>query len=68
MRRFLLALALSSLLLVGTPVSAPAQDKKDASPPAKVDRDGSTMFVPYTLGAVGIIIVMILVCMPVRRD
>jgi hypothetical protein len=70
MRGLLLAFLLSCILLLGLCAPVPAQppaEKKD-TPPAKYERDGSTMFVPYTLAAVGLIIVMILVCMPVRRE
>ncbi len=45
----------------------PVPEKKDAAP-AKYERDGSSQLVPWTLAAVGVIIVMILVCMPVRRE
>ena len=68
---------LSGVLLLGLCAPLAAQDKKEPPPtpppaqqppaqPAKYERD--TPFVPYTLAAVGIIIIMILVCMPVRRD
>ncbi len=49
------------------PVAAEKTEKKDA-PPAKFERDSASQFVPWTLAAVGVIIVLILVCMPVRRD
>ena len=61
------------LLAVSMPVCSqdkaphPVAEKKDA-PPAKYERDGASQLVPWTLAAVGVIIVIILVCMPVRRD
>ncbi|HZZ77578.1 MAG TPA: hypothetical protein VFE62_03610 [Gemmataceae bacterium] len=54
-----------------------AQDKKDspAPPPTPAPQQSAppryereSPFVPYTLAAVSIVIIMILVCMPVRRD
>jgi hypothetical protein len=66
-------LACFLLLPVCAPVRAqdkappPVPEKKDAAA-AKYERDGSSQLVPWTLAAVGVIIVMILVCMPVRRD
>jgi hypothetical protein len=65
-------LACFLLLAVYAPVRAqgtppPVPEKKDATP-AKYERDGSSQLVPWTLAAVGVIIVMILVCMPVRRE
>jgi hypothetical protein len=51
-----------------TPPPVPENTEKKDSPPAKYERDGASQLVPWTLAAVGVIIVMILVCMPVRRD
>lgn len=76
-----LACLLSCFLLLALGVPVRAQDKtlppgpekvekteKKDGPSAKYERDGTTQFVAWTLAAVGVIIVMILVCMPVRRE
>lgn len=60
------ALPAQDKVLPPAPDRVEKAEKKDAGP-AKYDREGS-QFVPWTLAAVGIIIVMILVCMPVRRE
>jgi hypothetical protein len=45
----------------------PAETPKVAQP-KRNERDGSSLVVSYTLAAIGTIIVMVLVCMPARRD
>jgi len=42
-----------------TPAMAQAKDEV---------RDGSTMTVPYLLAGIGVLLVMVLVCMPARRE
>jgi hypothetical protein len=67
---FLLLAVCAPLLAQGkdTPTPVPEKTEKKDGPPAKYERDGSSQMVPWTLAAVGVIIVMILVCMPVRRE
>ena len=72
---------LSGILMLGLSAPLGAQEKKDGPPstpapmpqqpapataPPRYERESP--FVPYTLAAVSIVIIMILVCMPVRRD
>jgi hypothetical protein len=79
MPAFGLACFLSCFLLLAVSVPVGSQDKaappiaektekKDAPPPPKYERDGASQLVAWTLAAVCVVIVMILVCMPVRRD
>jgi hypothetical protein len=82
MRRRIVAWLLSGILILGLVAPLGAQDKKDGpptptpqqppppgtAPPAPPKYERESPFVPYTLAAVGIVIIMILVCMPVRRD
>jgi hypothetical protein len=73
-----LAIFLSCFLLLAVSVPVRSQDKapppvpekaeKKDAPPPKYERDGASQFVPWILAAVGVILVMILVCMPVRRE
>jgi hypothetical protein len=70
MRGLILSLVCSCLLLAAEcgPAGAQQPPEKKETPAAKYEREGSSMLVPYTLAGIGIVIVMILVCMPVRRD
>ncbi len=69
MRGRVLAWLLSYVLLLAAFAPVVAQEKPVAAQEKKdAPRDGATQVVPYTLAAVGLIIVMILVCMPVRRE
>ena len=58
----------------GPPPGQPAPEKNEPAAPAapaepvKYERDGTTMLVHYFLGGVGTLVVMLLLCMPVRRD
>ena len=60
-----------------TPVNANAppqpvaEEKKPVPPkeePKKFERDGSSQVVHYTLAGIATLIIMILICMPARRD
>ncbi len=78
MRGWFLLLALLASLLASSdapaqPPPQPAIEKNDkAEPKAKaferLERDGSSGIVYYTLAAIGVIVVMVLVCMPARRN
>jgi hypothetical protein len=48
------------LASLGAPVSA-----QEKAPPA---RDNSSMTFPFFMAGIGILIVMVLVCMPARRE
>ena len=65
------AVMLASILLSAcgpatTEVPAPTEAPK-AAEPKKIDRDSSTT-VGYALAAIGTVIVMLLICMPARRE
>jgi len=49
---------------------APEKIEKNEPPavPLKYERDGTTMLVHYFLAAVATILVLLLICMPIRRD
>jgi hypothetical protein len=81
MRRFLLAWIIAGCLGLAciAPLNAqgpvpqqPAPEEKKAEPPKaeekKFERDGSAQVVHYTLAGIGVMVVMILVCMPARRE
>ena len=72
MRGMLRALILACCLVLPGAAPLAAQDndgkKPDTAPPAKYERDSSTMLVHYLLAVIAIIIIMALICMPVRRD
>jgi hypothetical protein len=66
MRRFFLALA-ASLCLLGTCAAVlPAQEK--AKEPEVYVRDGSRDLMYYTLAGIGTLLIMLVVCMPARRE
>jgi hypothetical protein len=70
MRTWLHSLLLGSLLFMGDVAllyAQPPPDKAEA-PPAKYERDNSAATIPYTLAIISLIIVMVLVCMPARRE
>jgi hypothetical protein len=56
----------------GTPPQPVVAEKPtEAAKPAetkRIERDGFSQVVSYTLAAVGTIIVMVLICMPARRE
>ena len=71
---FLSWIVAGSLLLAccGTARPQPAQppaptEAPKAAEPKKIDRDSSTT-VGYALAAIGTVIVMLLICMPARRE
>lgn len=79
MPRFLFSwIAAASLALAGSaPLDAnapPAPQLQQPLPapkveePKKIERDGSAQVVHFTLAGIGVMIVMILVCMPLRRE
>ena len=39
-----------------------------AAPPGEYKRDGTSMMVYYLLAAIGTVLIMVLICMPVRRE
>ncbi len=62
----------SSAPIGAQPAPPPAPTEKAVEPPKapetkKADRDGAVA-VSYTLAAIGVVIVMVLVCMPARRE
>jgi hypothetical protein len=65
MHKFLTSLLLAGCLLGSCAAPVSAQEKKEES---TVARDNSTLTIPYVLAAIGLILVMVLVCMPARRD
>jgi hypothetical protein len=65
MHKFLISLFLGGCLLGSCCAPISAQEKKD-EPPAPIMRDGPT--IPYLLAGIGVILVMVLVCMPARRE
>ena len=70
MRRLLLSWVTGTLLSLACCAPSDAQDKTP-DPAAKVTETksgGSTPVAVYTLAAIGTIIVMVLVCMPARRE
>jgi len=55
--------------LAGQDKAAPPEKvEKTEPPPANTQRDGTAMLVHYILAAIGATLVMLLICMPVRRD
>lgn len=49
-------------------VEKPEPAQVPAAPPAKYERDGGSMVVPYLLAILGIGAVLALICLPVRRE
>ena len=49
------------------PQPAPENVEK-AEPPAKYERDSGPMLAHYLLATIATILIMVLVCMPIRRD
>ncbi len=77
MRRLFRAGLLSAGLILGAdspgaaqPVhpTMPKQEAPQAEEPKRVEQSGPTPVVPYTLAGIGTIIVMVLICMPARRE
>jgi hypothetical protein len=64
MYKFLISLFLAGCVFGCCCALLAAQEKKAESPP--VVREAPT--VPYLLAGIGLILVMVLVCMPARRD
>jgi hypothetical protein len=54
------------------PKFAPEEMKPEPPPkaeePKKFERDGSAQVVHYSLAGIGVLIVLVLVCMPLRRE
>ena len=46
----------------------PPEQAKPAEPAAPPSRDGASMLVAYTLAFLGILVVLLLLCVPARRD
>jgi hypothetical protein len=74
MRGLLLAWIMTGCLFLACAGSVNAQGNQPP-PPAppvvetkKVERDGSSQVVHYMLAGIGTIIVMVLICMPARRE
>ena len=80
LRRLLISWVLVGGFTVGwgAPKSANAQpqpvaEEKKPEParveePKKIERDGSSQVVHYTLAGIATLILMLLICMPARRD
>lgn len=70
----LLGLASNTPLDAQPPPPQPVIEEKRPEPAPKgeeakkFERDGSAQVVHYMLGGIGVIMVMILICMPLRRD
>jgi hypothetical protein len=62
MHKFSQSLFLAGYLLCSLCAPSSAQEK---APPA---RDNSSLTFPYFMAGIGILIVMVLVCMPARRE
>jgi hypothetical protein len=72
---FLACIVACSLLGDWTPASAQQQptapekvDQAKPTEPKKAEREGTAVVVSYMLAIIGTIIVMVLVCMPARRE
>ena len=54
------------------PKPAPEEKKPEPAPkgeePKKIERDGSAQALHYSLAGIGVLIVLVLVCMPLRRE
>ena len=77
MRELLRSWIAASCLLLTHGVFASAQQQAPtekagealkAPEPKRAEREGGSQTVAYTLAAIGTIIVMVLVCMPARRE
>ena len=72
MRGLLRSLIIGCCLLLVSAAPLAGQDKDNKKPdvaaPEKFERDNSNMLVYYLLAAIAIMIIMALICMPVRRD
>ena len=77
MRELILACLMACALALGcTPASAqqpapiPVEKPEPPKPaePKRVEREGSTAAVSYMLAGIGTLIVMVVICMPARRD
>src|SRR5207253_2525856 len=78
MRGSLLAWIMACTLTLSCCAPAFAQQQQPPMPeklepakppePKKIEREGGSAAVSYTLAAIGTIIVMVLVCMPARRE
>ena len=65
----LLFCAAGASLDAQAPPPQPAPEKAEPVKAAeKYERDNSTTVIPYSLAAIAVIIVMVLVCMPARRE
>jgi hypothetical protein len=73
MRTWLRVGLLSMCLFIGASLFAqdkggPEKAEKNEPPPGKYERDSTTMLVHYLLAAIGTLLIMVLICMPIRRD
>jgi hypothetical protein len=74
MRGFFLTWITTGCLLLASCAAANAQGNQPLPPATpmvetkKAERDGSSQVVHYTLAGIGTIIVMVLICMPARRE
>jgi hypothetical protein len=77
MRAWFRRLTLCACLLLASAAQVVAQDKgpaekaeKNGAPPApaKYERDGSVMLVHYLIAGIATLLIMVLICMPIRRD
>lgn len=57
---------------IGSPLTAQPPAGADKGEPAKAaekyERDSSSFVIPYTLALIAVLLVLVLVCMPARRD
>jgi hypothetical protein len=65
MHKFLTSVFLTACLFAAIAMPIGAQEKK---PNAPTPRDDSSMTLPFVMAGIGILVVMVLVCMPARRE
>lgn len=74
MRGWLRCCTLFACMFVVSAGSVAAQDKdkaeknEPAAVPTKYERDGTTMLVHYLIATIASILMMVLICMPIRRE
>jgi hypothetical protein len=70
MRVTFLSCVVSALIFLGSCSALDAQAPAPApkAEPKKFSRDDTSVTIPYLLGGIGVILVMVLVCMPARRE
>jgi hypothetical protein len=67
MRKFMRGL-LSSLVLAACLALPPSAGAQPPEEPKKVEREGSTQVVHYALAGIAVLAVLLLICVPARRN